>query len=85
MRPGSALGPARRLCLLDLRQGQWPLEPFILVGAGKRANRDLASAASALSLHQPMDRFQRALPFDGRSRRAEPSWSGPGEAPTHAP
>jgi hypothetical protein len=36
-----------------------------LGGCGRRAYRDLSTSGQALLPHPPMDRFQRASPFDG--------------------
>jgi len=44
---GVALKPTRRPIdplrgsILDLRQGQWPLEPFILIGEWERADCEI--------------------------------------------
>src|SRR5258708_5964697 len=72
--------PTRRRCLLDLRQVQWPLEPFILGGWERRADRDLARSGLALLSHPPNGQIAKGLalcwgpgakPLAGS--RAEPS------------
>jgi hypothetical protein len=39
----------KRLGFLDLGQGQWPLDPFILVGEWERADTNLDTSQLALS------------------------------------
>jgi hypothetical protein len=41
--------PTKRRCLLELRQGQWPLEPFILVVEWEGADPDHSRSLLALS------------------------------------
>ena len=66
---------------MDPRQGQWPLEPFILVGEWERADRDLETSWLALS-HSPTNgQIAKGLALCQGSRgqrplagsRAEPS------------
>jgi hypothetical protein len=70
-RRGFTPDPTKRLCLLDLRQGQWPLEPFILVGERERADRDLSRSVSALSRSPTNGQIAKGLAL---------SW-GPGAKP----
>ena len=72
--------PTKGLCPLDPHQGQWPLEPFILVGEWERADTDLDTSRLALSHPQPMDRLQRALPFAG-GPGGKASWWVQGRSP----
>jgi hypothetical protein len=79
-RGASAPDPARRLCLLYLRQGRWPLEPCNLVVSLRRACTDLERSRLAL-LYQwtdckgprPLLEVKEATPpggFEGQSPRA---------------
>src|SRR6266702_1572461 len=77
---GFAPDPTRRLCLLDLRQGQWPLDPLVALMRGV-ADCDLSRSVSATPLINAINRFQRASPFGGGSRGAELPWRVRGQSP----
>jgi len=68
---GSALEPARNLCLLYLPQRARPFAICPLGGRGGRANRDLATPVSALLPHPPK--------MSGSKGHCP--WRGPGAAP----
>src|ERR1051326_1048411 len=85
--PGLCPGPhqeahwsALRGPILDLRQGQWPLDPL---GAlmSEVADTDLARSRLATSLINAINRFQRASPFGGGSKGAKPPWRVRGQSP----
>src|SRR5580692_12528201 len=72
--------PTKRLCLLDLRQGQWPLEPFILVGEWERADGGVEMLQLALS-HSPTNgRIAKAIAFAG-GPGGNASWWVQGRSP----
>ena len=67
--------PTRRRCLLDLRQGQWPLEPLIWVGGGGGPTVTSPPPFWPSSSTHPMDRFRRASPFDRGPGDSVPWWA----------
>ena len=72
--------PTRRPCLLDLHQGQWPLEPFILAGeSGRAPTRTLKGHSRRPPTPQPMDRSQRGSPFAGV--QGQSPWRVSGQRP----
>jgi hypothetical protein len=50
------------------------LEPFILVGEWERADRDVSRSVWPSPIPQPMDRLQRASPFDRGPEDSVPWW-----------
>src|ERR1051326_4076143 len=76
---GVAPDPTRRLCLLDLRQGQWPLDPLVALMRGV-ADHDPSRSVSATPLINAINRFQRASPFGGVPRGKAP-WRVRGQSP----
>ena len=79
--PGLCPGPHQEgAALLDLRQGQWPLDPWVALG-GEVANTDLERSRSATSPPNAINRSQRASPFGGGSQGGKATLAGFRAAP----